>query len=110
MVPGFPEYTRFEICTRFVYKDVMDNFQLRFKKCTELNGGHLGHMLQSSQEQADRHVLALCLEYNKLVLSERSFHLNDNLRNDTHRKLGPVFGSPCIKIVPYFRYVKEQYN
>ena len=28
-----------------VCKDVMDNFVLRLKKCTELNGGHLKEML-----------------------------------------------------------------
>ena len=28
-----------------VCKNVMDNFVLRMKKCTELNGGHLEHML-----------------------------------------------------------------
>ena len=26
-------------------KNVMDNFVLRLKKCTEVNGGHLEHML-----------------------------------------------------------------
>ena len=30
---------------RSVYKDVKDNFVLRLKKCTELNGGHLEQML-----------------------------------------------------------------
>ena len=30
---------------RSVCKDVMNNFVLRLKKCTELNGGHLEHML-----------------------------------------------------------------
>ena len=50
--------------SRSVCKKVMDNFVMRLKKCTELNGGHLEQMLQSTQEQADRyHVLALCLEY-----------------------------------------------
>ena len=41
MVLGFPEYTRIEICTPSMCKDVMDNFVLRVKKCTDLNGGHL---------------------------------------------------------------------
>ena len=46
-----------------------------------------------TREQADRyHVLALCLEYTKVVVPEFSFNLNDNLRNDAHRKLGPVYG------------------
>ena len=45
MVLGFPDYMRFEICTRSVRRDVMDNFVLCLKKCTELNGGHLMHML-----------------------------------------------------------------
>ena len=31
--------------TNSVCKNVMDNFVLRLKKCTELNGGHLEHML-----------------------------------------------------------------
>uniref|UniRef100_H2Z2Y6 DUF4817 domain-containing protein n=1 Tax=Ciona savignyi TaxID=51511 RepID=H2Z2Y6_CIOSA len=31
--------------TKSVCKNVMDNFVLRLKKCTELNGGHLEHML-----------------------------------------------------------------
>ena len=44
VVLGFPEYTQIEICTRSVCKDVMDNFVLRLKKCTELNGGHLEHI------------------------------------------------------------------
>ena len=30
-------------------KDVMDSFVLRLKKCTDLNGGHLEYMLQSTQ-------------------------------------------------------------
>ena len=41
MVLGFPEYTPIEMCTWSVCKDVMNNFVLRLKKCTELNGGHL---------------------------------------------------------------------
>ena len=42
-----------------------------------------------TQEQADRyHVLALCLEYTKVVMPEFSFNLNDNLRNDAHCLLG----------------------
>ena len=47
MVLGFPGYMRFEICTRSVFKGVMDleNFVLSLKKCTKLNGGHLVHML-----------------------------------------------------------------
>ena len=55
-----------------------------------LGGGippRLGTLL--TQEQADRyHVLALCLEYNNVVVPEFSFNLNGNLRNDAHRKLG----------------------
>ena len=31
--------------TNLVCKNVMDNFVLRLKKCTELDGGHLEHML-----------------------------------------------------------------
>ena len=31
--------------TNSVCKTVMDHFVLRLKKCTELNGGHLEHML-----------------------------------------------------------------
>lgn len=31
--------------TRSVCKKVFDNFVLRLKKCTELNGGHLEHLL-----------------------------------------------------------------
>ena len=33
------------VIPRSVCKDVMNNFVLRLKKCTELNGGHLGQML-----------------------------------------------------------------
>ena len=75
------------------FMDVMDNFLRRVKKCTELNGGHLEQTLQSTQEQADHHrVSGIYLEYNKLVVSEFSFNLNDNLRNDAHRKPGPASG------------------
>ena len=75
---------------RPVCKNVMDNFVSRL---TELNSGHLEHMLlhwtisialalNMLQEQADRyHALVLCLEYNKLVTSAFSFNLNGNLRN-----------------------------
>ena len=81
--------------SRSVCKDVMDNFVLRLKKCTELNGDHLEQMLQITHEQVDRyHVLALCLEYNKVAMSEFSFNLGGNLRNDVHRNSGHVFGSP----------------
>ena len=81
-----------------VCKNVIDSFVRRVKKCTELNGDHLVHTLYSTQEQADRQrVLAIYLEHNKLTVSEFSFNLNGNLRNDEHRKLGPVFfGSPCM--------------
>ena len=44
VVLGFPEYTQIEICTRSVCKDVMGNFVLCLKKCTELNCGHLEHI------------------------------------------------------------------
>ena len=45
---------------RSLCEDVMDSFVLRVKKCTELNGGHLEHMLYSTQKHAGRHhVLAL---------------------------------------------------
>ena len=65
---------------------------LRHKKCAELNSGNLDHTLKSTREQADRHrVWAISSEYNKLVVSEFSFNFNGNLRNDKHRKLGPVF-------------------
>ena len=45
MVLCFPEYTQIEICMCSACKDVMVNFVLRLKKCAELNGGHLEHML-----------------------------------------------------------------
>ena len=50
--------------------------------------------------KADRHrVLAIYLEYNKLVVPEFSFNLNGNLRNDARRKLGPAFlGHPVPEI------------
>ena len=49
-------------------------------------------MLNSTQKQVGRHyVLVLYLEYNKVLVSEFSFDLNGNLRNDAHWKLGPVF-------------------
>ena len=39
------------------------------------------------QEWADRHhLLALYSDFNKVVVSEFSFNLNGNLRNDGHRK------------------------
>ena len=33
------------VITNSVCKNVMDNFMLHLKKCTELNGGNLEHML-----------------------------------------------------------------
>ena len=50
-VLDFPEYTQIEICTRSVCKAVMDNFVLRLKKCTELNGGHLGHIARENRKK-----------------------------------------------------------
>ena len=81
-VLGFPEYTRIEVCTRSV-KFARENVLL--KKCTELNGGqlnggHLEHIALEYKKQVDpHHVLALYVEYNKLVVSEFSLNLKRNL-------------------------------
>ena len=59
-ITGLKEAIREEIraIPRSVCKDVMDNFVLRLKKCTELNGGHLEQMLWNEEEKAkDSHVL-----------------------------------------------------
>ena len=46
-ITDFKEAIREEMraIPRYVRKDAMDNFLLRLKKCTELNGGHLEQML-----------------------------------------------------------------
>ena len=96
--------------SRSVCKNVVENFELRLKKCTELNGG-LEKMLWNTQEQADRHhTLSLHLEHNKVVVSAFSSNLNGNLRKGAHRKLGPVFlGHPVFKrnTVSFFLLMKN---
>ena len=54
----------------------------------------LSTLLQRTEKQADPHrVLVLSQEYNRVVVTEFSFNLKGNLRNDAHRKLGTCFFS-----------------
>ena len=58
------------------------NFVLHIKKCTELNGGHLEHMLYNGEKKAkDPSVSMWCFEYNKLLMTKVSFHSDKTLRN-----------------------------
>ena len=62
-------------------------------------------LYEYKKKQADpHHVLALYLEYNKLDVCDFSFNLKDNLRNDAHRKLGPVFWVTWYKFKLWTQY------
>lgn len=51
---------------RSVCKDDFNKFVLRVKKCTELNGGHLEHMLYNKEEEANNYYYFLYDVLNKI--------------------------------------------